>query len=253
MSWSDENPGFTSCFNQTVLIWTPCVFLWIFTFLDHHRRSSSRSSDIPWSLLNVTKFVIVVALLCLSFIELTMLLSEDEFPIFTVQYVSLGVKIFSFILAGCLQYYHKRKGHRSSGLLFTFWLLLSFCSIPQLRWEVINYQDGDFNPEIILPGFQFINFATYFLLISVMTILNCFCDKLPRNSTYPKNAKPCPDLHASILNRIFFAWLEPVILKGYRRPLVENDIYSINPENSSAELVPVFNKNFKKSQNRAKK
>lgn len=249
LSWSDDNPGFTSCFHQTVLVWTPCLFLFVFTLLDISRRQKSRNSDIPWSLLNITKFIVVVALLSLSFIELTMLLSEEEEgKIYTVQYVSLGVKILAFILAGCLQLYHKKKGHRTSGLLFVFWLLLSVCSIPQLRWEVINFKGDNFDPEINLAGFQFINFVTFFLLISVMTILNCFCDKLPRSSTYPKNENPCPELRVSILNKIFFAWLEPVILKGYRRPLVENDVFSINPENSSAELVPVFDRNFKKSQ-----
>lgn len=231
-------------------MWTPCLYLWIFTILDFHRRRKSRYGDIPWSTLNITKFVIVIALLSLSFVELTllMLIGEDEAGIYTVHYVSLSVKIISFVLAGCLQYYHKRKGHRTSGLLFVFWLLLSFCSIPQLRWEVLNYKEDNFNPEINLAGFKFINFITFFALISLMTLLNCFCDKHPRHSTYPVNEKPCPELSVSILNKIFFAWLEPVVLKGWRRPLVEDDVFSINPDNSSAELVPVFDRNFKKSQ-----
>jgi len=225
----------------------------VFTFLDISRRRNSRYGDIPFGFLNISKFIITVALLGLSFIELTMLLSEDEQNIYTVQYVSLGVKIFSFLLAGCLQYFHKKRGHRTSGLLFVFWLLLSVCSIPQLRWEVINFHDDNFDPEINLPGFQFINFVTFFSLISLMVILSCFCDKLPRSSTYPKNENPCPELRVSILNKTFFAWMEPVILKGFRRPLEESDVFSINPENSSAELVPVFDKNFKKSQMKKEK
>lgn len=182
-----------------------------------------------------------------------MILSEDESKIFTVRYVSIGIRIVSFILVGCLQFYHKKKGHRNSAFLFVFWLIWSVCSIPELRWEVINYKSDNFSPEINLRGFQFVNFVTFFSMLSVMTILNCFCDKNPRNSSYPKYENPSPELRASAPNRIFFAWFDPTVLRGWRRPLDENDIFSINPENSSAELVPVFDRNFKKSLEKQKK
>jgi ATP-binding cassette, subfamily C (CFTR/MRP), member 1 len=176
-----------------------------------------------------------------------MILSEDELDVFIVQYVSVGIRISTFILAGAIQFYHKKKGYPNSGLLFMFWFLLSICSTAQLRWEVINYRDDNFTPEINSNGFQFINFTTFFALISLMTILNCFCDKMPRNSSYPKFSNPSPELRASALNRIFFGWIDSTILKGYRRALTERDIFSINPQNTSAEVAPVFEKFFKKT------
>lgn len=143
---------------------------------------------------------------------------------------------------------HRSKGHRTSGLLFTFWLLLAFCSIPQLRWEVNNFNTAHFeNDGLTWEGYKFISFVTFFSLVSLMVILNCFIDKPPKNSTYPKSTNPNPELNASILNRVFYGFFDKYAWLGWRRPLTEKDIYDINPENASSELVPVFDKNFQES------
>lgn len=153
-----------------------------------------------------------------------------------------------------LQQIHKNKGHRTSGLLFTFWVLIVICSIPQLRWEVINFNTGDFeNDGITWEGYKFIHFVTFFSLISVMLILNCFIDKPAKYTTYPKSTKPNPELNASIVNRIFYGFYDSLALTGWRRPLTEKDIFDINPENASSELVPIFDKNFQKSQDKQRR
>lgn len=47
-----------------------------------------------------------------------------------------------------------------------------------------------------------------------------------------------------MVNRSFFFFFDKTAWKGWRRPLTEEDIFDINPENASAELVPEFDKNF---------
>lgn len=154
----------------------------------------------------------------------------------------------SQIFAGFIQIYHKKKGHRSSGLFLVFWFLLATCSIPQLRWEVNNFNTGNFgNDEMTWEGFQFIFFVTFFSLTSVMVLLNCFSDKPPRHSSYPKYQNPNPELKASIMNRIFFGYFDRTTWVGWRRPLTETDIFDINPENASREQVPVFDKHFQRT------
>lgn len=148
---------------------------------------------------------------------------------------------------GLLQLYHKKKGHRSSGLLLSFWLLLTFCSIPQLRWEVNNYNTSHFDDEVTWEGFRFVYFVTFFSLISLMLIINCFSEKPPRHTTYVKYSNPNPELSASVLNRVFFGFFDRTTWVGWRRPLTEKDIYDINPENASREQVPQFDKNFQAS------
>jgi hypothetical protein len=72
--------------------------LWLFSLLDYSRRKRSRYSDIPWSFLNVTRAIILLLLISLVFVELSMLLSvRDEINIYDSQFVSVGIKIATFV------------------------------------------------------------------------------------------------------------------------------------------------------------
>ncbi|CAG9797144.1 unnamed protein product [Chironomus riparius] len=255
LTWSETNPDFTFCFKQTVLIWVPCLYLWLFSIVDLRRRSRSRRSDIPWSFLNLSKLVFTILLVCLSIVDLTLMLAiATGEEIFDVQYVSIGIKLVTFIFLVFIQLYHKKKGHRTSIYLFIFWMMLVIFAIPQLLREIRELNsaelgDGDFT----WSDFQFINYVLYFSFITIEWFLCCFADKPPRNSTYPKYANPSPELGVGAIIKIFYAWFEPIAWKGYRRPLTEKDIYDINPENASAELVPKFDYNFEKSVTKSKK
>lgn len=52
----------------------------------------------------------------------------------------------------------------------------------------------------------------------------------------------CPELGASFLSRILFIWFNPFIWKGYKKPLEQNDLWDLNPEDSSKEIMPTFSK-----------
>ncbi|CRL02706.1 CLUMA_CG015844, isoform A [Clunio marinus] len=247
--WVPTNPDFTECFKNSALIWAPCAFVAIFATLDVYRRSQSRYSDIPWSFLNISKSIVLFSLICLQFIDLSMMLSvrsEDDIDIYPVQIVSVGIKILTFILVAFLQLMHKIKGHMSSGLLFLFWLILVVFASVQLRWEIQNYDSDDLNRW---REFQFVNYITYFTLITIMLVLNCFADKKPRKTTYVKTESnnPSPEKSSSFLSQIFFQWFDKTTWVGWRRPLTEKDIYDINPDDTSRELVPPFDKYFQQS------
>jgi ATP-binding cassette, subfamily C (CFTR/MRP), member 1 len=142
--------------------------------------------------------------------------------------------------------YHRKKGHRTSGLLFNFWLLLVLLAIPQLMAEIRIASDNgvDMNSW---KGFQNVNYFVYFAFIVVMLLLNCFSDKAPLNTTYAKYSNPSPELSASFLRKIFFQWFDSITWKGWRNPLTEADMYDINPADASRELVPPFDKYFQES------
>lgn len=152
-------------------------------------------------------------------------------------------------------YLHKIKGHLTSGVLFLFWVFLSFFAIPQLRYEVLNMGVIDINGSEIENNFQFINYAIYFTLICTMTILNCFADKPPKYSTYPKSLhpRPCAELFASFLNQIHFFWFTKICVLGWKRPLVESDLFDIPPQDTCAEVHPPFEREFNASMEKNKK
>lgn len=150
-------------------------------------------------------------------------------------------------LALYLHELHKCKGHRASKFLFIFWSALTICAIPQLRWEV-NRMDIDFSSrESLWSSYHFLSYTFFFALISIITILSAFSDKPPKNSTFPKYEKPSPELGAGALDQLFFHWFSTITWTGFKRPLIEDDIYDVNPQFASNELVPIFDKNFKRS------
>lgn len=96
--WRETNPQLTVCFKQTVLIWIPCAYLWLFSLIDLRRRAKSRYSDIPWSLVNLSKLLCIILLICLTIVDLVMMLTiADTGEIYSVQYVSLGIKLVTFV------------------------------------------------------------------------------------------------------------------------------------------------------------
>lgn len=97
-----ESPELTFCFKNSVLIWTPCAFLWIFAPLDIFMRYKSRYSHIPISILNISKFFIISLLIALSIIDLGVMITIEMNEngterIYGVQFVSIGVKILTFV------------------------------------------------------------------------------------------------------------------------------------------------------------
>ncbi|CAO1343275.1 unnamed protein product [Diamesa hyperborea] len=254
LAWADTNPDFTFCFKQSVLVWIPCGFLWMFSLIDVFQMKKSRYSDIPWGFLNIIKSMFLLLLICVSFTDLAMLLDvQTEEKIFDVQFVSVGIKIATFILAALLQLLHKMRGKRSSGLLFCFWLLLTIFAIPQLRTEIKRFEGLESSQNISWDETQFIVYVVYFSCITIMLLLNCFADKAPRNTTYTKYTNPSPEMSASFLSKIFFQWYDVTTWRGWKRPLQEADIYDLNPDDASCELVPPFDKYFQESLEKGRK
>lgn len=132
----------------------------------------------------------------------------------------------------------------ASGLLFIFWLILVVFAIPQFRSEIQRYDSEKLNSW---TEYQFTSYIIYFILICVMFLLNCFADKFPENSTFATTANLSPEVTSSYLRQILYQWFDHTIYNGWKRPLTESDIYDINPENSSKEVVPAFDKYFNES------
>lgn len=105
----------------------------------------------------------------------------------------------------------------------------------------------------IWSNYRFASTIIYFPLVVLQFLNHCFTDKQPRISHYnPLNTsggitKECPEISASFLNRILFVWFEPIIWKGYRRPLTSDDLYELDPRETSKHLSPAFDQYWQKS------
>lgn len=140
---------------------------------------------------------------------------------------------------------HRKHGIMSSGLLFTFWLVLVLCSIPNLHYDFRHY-----NWQISQHGihklfnYQFISFMIFFPMIIVQLIINCFADRQPIGTEFGhiRTKNRSPELLASFISRTLFVWFNTMTRLAFRKTIELDDIWDCSPENLAQEVNPVFDK-----------
>ncbi|XP_032583422.1 multidrug resistance-associated protein 1 isoform X5 [Drosophila sechellia] len=262
-TWYTNDPDFTPCFEQTVLVWTPCAFYWTFVIFDFYYLKASLDRNIPWNKLNVSKALVNLGLLVITALDLIMALvkkgGDSELPLYDLDVWGPIIKFATFLLVFILIPLNRKYGVQTTGCQFIFWFLLTVLSIPRCRTEVrldaerqkiLNSQqpsEQDFSWE----EYQFVSFFIFFTFTSMMLILNCFADGMPRQTKYQRGENEIPELSASFLSRITYQWFDKMALKGYRNPLEEKDLWDLRPQDSCSEVMPIFahhwNQNVRKN------
>ncbi|KAF2879992.1 hypothetical protein ILUMI_26180, partial [Ignelater luminosus] len=246
LTWETNDPTFTTCFEKSVLVWIPCIFLWVFASFEVSYIINSKHKDIPWNFLNIPKLFITCVLITLSITDVVTAIVQGE--VYNVDIYSPIVKALTFALSAILLVSNRKYGLRTSGVQFIFWLLVVLCAIPQFRTEILEAQKE--KPE---PYYFFISYMIYFPLAVIMLFLNCFADKAPKVSGYPKSDKTCPEEKASFLSRIFYQWFDSLLWRGFKKPLEASDLWNIRNEDTSREIVPRFDQHWNKAVEEAEK
>ncbi|XP_063922484.1 multidrug resistance-associated protein 1 isoform X3 [Zophobas morio] len=244
LSWHTNDPDVTKCFEKTVLIWIPCVFLWTFSSLEVYYILHSKKRDIPWNWVNVSKLLGTAVLFVLTVTDLVTSInsaSSSDSGVSNVDIYTPIIKLLSFALSAVLLVYNRKYGLCTSGLQFLFWLLTAVCGAVQFRTEVRGSKED--LPE---SQYAYISYLIYYPVVLIMLFLNCFADRPPRHSEYPKLQHPCPEENSSFLSRLLFSWFDPLAWRGFRRPLVDSDLWDMKHEDSAREVVPMFEKHWRK-------
>ncbi|XP_010369173.2 multidrug resistance-associated protein 1 isoform X1 [Rhinopithecus roxellana] len=244
VTWYTSNPDFTKCFQNTVLVWVPCFYLWAcfpfyFLYLSRHDWGY-----IQMTLLNKTKTALGFLLWIVCWADLFYSFWERSrgiflAPVFLVSPTLLGI---TMLLATFLIQLERRKGVQSSGIMLTFWLVALLCALAILRSKIMTALKEDAQVDL----FRDITFYVYFSLVLIELVLSCFSDRSPLFSETIHDSNPCPESSASFLSRITFWWITGLIVRGYRQPLEGSDLWSLNKEDTSEQVVPVLVKNWKK-------
>lgn len=145
-----------------------------------------------------------------------------------------------------LYYFFRKYGVRSSGTVFIFWFLKAFFGIIQMRTEAKLHQARD-NPigsgeTIVFAEYQFVSFTLQYAFICLILLLEILPDQAPRYSDYPKQRNPNPELKSSFFVKLLYLYFDSFTWTGFRKPLTDDDMFDLNPEDTSRELVPPFDK-----------
>uniref|UniRef100_A0A8D0CKE2 ABC-type glutathione-S-conjugate transporter n=1 Tax=Scleropages formosus TaxID=113540 RepID=A0A8D0CKE2_SCLFO len=174
-TWYTPNPDLTQCFQNTILVWVPCVYLWVCApfyclYLYCHDRGHIRVS-------------------CLCNAKMS---ARDFCPaLYHPERLFTGGLCFQ-VLAVCIIQLERIRGCRSSVFLFLFWLLAVVCSLVPLRAKIQLAIDEV--REMML------RWAPFWRLC---------CSARTRE----------------------------LVVKGYRKPLQAEDLWSLREEDTSQKII----------------
>ncbi|XP_043945092.1 multidrug resistance-associated protein 1-like [Protopterus annectens] len=251
LTWHTNEPDLTACFQNTVLVWIPCIYLWLcfpfyYLYLRHHDNGYIRMSH-----LNKSKMVLGLLLVLLCFTDFfysiwKMIHRGPQPPFFIVSSALLAV---TMILATGLIQCERIHGVRSSGILFIFWLLEVLCALVPFRSKIL----AALKEDAAVDTFHYIIFYTYYALLLTMLVMACFTDKPPFFSNAHADEKnPCPEPNASFFSKVTFWWFTRIAIKGYKSPLKDEDLWSLKKVDTSENIVPKMMEAWEKEWARVK-
>ncbi|NXW34750.1 MRP3 protein, partial [Phaetusa simplex] len=244
LSIHTDNPDLTPCFQNTILAWIPSIYLWTalpfyLLYLKHNKRGY-----IVLSVLSRFKTLFGVLLWCVSWADLfysfhELLQNRTPPPVYFVTPLIVGITV---LLATLLIQYERLRGVQSSGVLIIFWFLSVLCAVGPFRSKIMTTTaQGHVNER-----FRFTTFYIYFALIIIELILSCFKEKPPFFSPVNTDPNPCPELTSGFLSRLTFWWFTSMAILGYKRPLEDKDLWSLNEDDTSKVIVQQLSKEWDK-------
>uniref|UniRef100_A0A668AKG9 Multidrug resistance-associated protein 1 n=1 Tax=Myripristis murdjan TaxID=586833 RepID=A0A668AKG9_9TELE len=223
------------CFQNTVLVWLPCLYLWLcapiyFIYLRSHSRGYICMSHLNKTV-GFLLWIICWADVFYSFWERTQG-SGALAPVYLISPTLLGI---TMLLATLLIQYERMKGVQSSGVMLNFWLLAVLCATVTFRSKIIQALEQ--------VSLRYTTFYIYYTLLLVALFLSCLSDQMPLFSQSIKDTVRLP--FTLFLALPFFHHLlsclsvcASMMVTGYKRPLEEKDLWSLNPEDCSKKVVP---------------
>ncbi|KAM9848054.1 ATP-binding cassette sub-family C member 2 [Aulostomus maculatus] len=236
-----KDPDLPVCMEQTVLVWIPLGFLWLCApchLVSFCRRTRVNTRHL--SKLYICKQLIVSLLFVTAIATLAVTLGEDYGPnkgpernpdVYYVNPVLYAVSWTLLLL--CQEGLRRREGTVDSATFFLFWLLQVLCDIFLLQTRIREAtRMGDISD---LPRFCLLCISFGLELIAL--ILSAVADVSPEDKELVKKN---PEAGAAFLSRITFNWFNSMVLKGYKQPLVQDDMWELNEADTTAYINQHF-------------
>ncbi|XP_053494146.1 multidrug resistance-associated protein 1 [Ictalurus furcatus] len=234
-TWYTHTPELSDCFQNTVLVWAPCIYLWLCSpFYCLHLYCHGRGR-LPLSLLCSAKLLLGFFLASFGFVEFFYILLErnQEIHRHFIFLLASIIRSLTVVLAVCIVQWERVRGCRSSVVLFLYWLLSVVCSLVPLRAKIQLAVEQGLTPDIV----HYLAFFSYFALQLAQLFLSCFADQAPPGKAILQVRNACPVQDASFLSKMLFWWFSGLVVKGYRTPLQAEDLWCLRDEDTSHKIL----------------
>ncbi|KTG34758.1 hypothetical protein cypCar_00021467 [Cyprinus carpio] len=253
-----SDPDLPICVERTVLVWLPLAFLWLCAPW-HFATLCRKPAKAPLSKLYICKQVVAGLLLLTAIAELALTLGEDYGPSSdstaqkhpAVLYTNPVLFAVSWMVVMlCQECVRRRPRCVDSGSLFVFWLLQVLCAVFQFQTLL---RDA-LNKEEITDLPRFCLFYISYGLQLIALVLSAIADVSPE---VKRISQTNPEAKATFLSRITFNWFNSMVIKGFKRPLVQEDMWDLNEKDSTQticqEFEDIMTKELKKAHSRLQK
>ncbi|XP_071095599.1 multidrug resistance-associated protein 1-like [Haliotis cracherodii] len=241
-------PEFTPCFQNTLLVWVPCGWLWLtLPFYLGYMCTVDDPTPLRINILNTLKTFFSIFLSFICVVDVLKAVSDGEKEdVVTAVYVAKGLQAGTFLLAAILVQLERKRGFITSGIQFIFWLLTTLAGVVPFYSRIIQQEYND-------HLFRFALFYVYYVFVLGGLLLHCFADNPTRQGYYHMGTVLSPETRASFLSRVTFSWINSLLFKGYRKSLEEEDLFELHPRDKSERVLPQFWKAWVKEVRKAQR
>ncbi|KAG1680531.1 Canalicular multispecific organic anion transporter 2 [Nymphon striatum] len=218
---------------NSVLALIPVTFILIFTPFELWRQTGNQVCHIPWNFMNSMK----VILLCIQSNLIIMMALYEVFHSNHPSVFNITVQVILFLTQLHLLYLVKRgkkKGAQTSYIMCTYWLIQTTCSI-------IDFQSNNSSTfdhwKHKLKCFSFV-INVFQLIIATGSCSDHESTHHKDNPLIPPNI--CPEDNCSIVSKLSFWWLNPLMRKGYERSLTREDLWCLVPNRQCKKVSERF-------------
>ncbi|KAL3857797.1 hypothetical protein ACJMK2_012432 [Sinanodonta woodiana] len=142
------------------------------------------------------------------------------------------LKAVTFLLSSVLVQLERVKGLVTSGVLWIFWLFLIFAEAVHLYSIITN---NIYDKDVV----HFVLFTVHYGSLIVQLIIHSFAEKRTKKGT--EKQSQCPETESSFLSKLIFWWINPLLVKGFRKGIEETDLWPLNSrDHSSKSHTPFF-------------
>ncbi|XP_023560454.1 multidrug resistance-associated protein 6 isoform X2 [Octodon degus] len=236
------------CFLKAAGAWVPPLYLWVLgpfylLYIHRHGRGYLRMSPL-FKAKMVLGFALI--LLCIFNVVVPLWRIQQGKPQAPNVLIHPTVWLTTMSLAMFLVHVERKKGIQASGVLFGYWLL---CCLFPAASTVQQALSGDFQSDPLC------HLSTYLCLSLVVAefVLSCLVDQPPFFRKDPQLANPCPEAGASFPSKAAFWWASRLLWRGYRKSLRPEDLWSLEPENTSEALVSQLEREWTRTRSEARR
>ncbi|KAF7254040.1 Canalicular multispecific organic anion transporter 1 [Varanus komodoensis] len=280
-----DDADLTLCFEQTVLVWIPLGFLWLFGPWQLLTMCTSKRKKSSVTRIYLTKQLItgLLALVALSELLFTVIEDSNQKPM--IQYTNPALYIITWMLVILIQDSHRFTLRRDSWVLFLFLIISIVCGVFQFQTLIRKAVQRSITD---IPRFSFFLISYGFQLI--LFFLSVVSDIAPEMK---EAAKKNPEITASFLSFITFHWynryadpdggenymtasmvklggggtaresdagclreydvLCSMVVKGYRKPLQMEDLWELRDDMKTQHMLGKFEEKVKSGIRKARR